>query len=239
MRGAEAGGRGTVPGGQPGHARQFADLRFAQARVHQRRLHLVLPRGILAGAVVAQVVGIYTVDDVGDAALAADFFQAREQFVLAVEAAVGVVLQVIGIFEFARLDIFVRDSELPHESLGIALVRLRDGGRIRGYGQSVGAERLVRSPRQIGGIRPSGIGHHYPVQPAQHGEQLVLLRIEQGGIGYVDQGGHSQIISTFGGAGVYACRGSPDPIFGEREPASGGAIADAVLLPSSMTLLAA
>jgi hypothetical protein len=141
-------------------------------RVHQRRLHLVQPSGVLAGPVVAQIVGIYAVDDVGDAALAADFFQARKQFVLAVEAAVGVVLQVIGILEFARLDIFVRDSELPHEGLGIALVRLRDGSRIRGHGQSVAAQHLVRSPRQIGRIRPAGIGHHYPVQPAQHGEQL-------------------------------------------------------------------
>ena len=72
LRQAEA-GRSQV--GRPATPAQLADLGFGQARVGQRRRHLVLPRGILAGTVIAQIVQIHAVDDVPVAALAADFFQ--------------------------------------------------------------------------------------------------------------------------------------------------------------------
>ena len=57
-----------------------------------------------------------------DAAFAPHFFQAREQLVLAVKTPAGVVLEVIGILEFVRLNVLVRDPEMAHEILRIAFV---------------------------------------------------------------------------------------------------------------------
>ena len=97
--------------GRSGQPRQLADLGFGQTGIRQRRRHLVLQCGVLARTVVAQVVHVHAVDDVLVAALAAHTSQAREQLVLAVEAAVRIVLHVIGIVELVRLDVLVRDAE--------------------------------------------------------------------------------------------------------------------------------
>jgi len=70
------------------------------------------------------------------------------------EAAIGVVLQVVRILEFMGLDVLVRNSELAHEGLRIALVGLRDGSRIRGYRQCLAAQHLVRGPGQVAESAP-------------------------------------------------------------------------------------
>ena len=109
--------------------------RICAGRLHQRRFHFVNSGGLLAGPIIAQIVGIHAVNDVRNAALAADFFQPLEQFVLAMETTVRIIPQIIRIFELVRLDVFVRDTELAHEGFGIALMRLRDRSRIRGHRQ--------------------------------------------------------------------------------------------------------
>ena len=109
------------------------------------------------------------------AALAADRFQAREQFVLAVEAAVGTVAHVVGIFEFAGLDILVDDAEACHEGLRIALVRFRKRGGVRGDRHGIGAQGAVRRPRQIGRIGAAGEGHNHAAHGGEVGQQLALF----------------------------------------------------------------
>ena len=52
--------------------------------------------------------------------------QTREQFVFAVEAAVGAVLHVIRVIELVRFNVFVPNPELPNKRLSVALVRLRN-----------------------------------------------------------------------------------------------------------------
>src|ERR1035437_9109453 len=89
--GTQTGRGGTVPGGQAGQAGEFADFGLGEAGIGQRGSHPMLGGGALARAVVAQVVHIDSVDDVLAAALAAQGCKAGEQFVLAVEAAVGTV----------------------------------------------------------------------------------------------------------------------------------------------------
>jgi hypothetical protein len=108
---AEAGGRRAIPGGQAGQARELADLGFVEARIGERRGHVVLLGGVLSGAEIAQVVDIHPVDDVADGALAAELFEAREELVLAMETAVRVVADVIGIVEFVGIDELVNDAE--------------------------------------------------------------------------------------------------------------------------------
>jgi len=77
----------------------------------------------LAGAVVAQIVAIDAVDHRGDSAGARRVIEAGEQLVFAMEAAVAIVLDVVGIVELARLDVFVADPVFAGKRLGIALVR--------------------------------------------------------------------------------------------------------------------
>jgi hypothetical protein len=69
----------------------------------------------LTGAEIAQVVDIHAVDDVADGALMAELFEAGEELVLAMETAVGVVADVIGIVEFVGVDEFVHDAEARGE----------------------------------------------------------------------------------------------------------------------------
>jgi len=54
----------------------------------------------LPGPVVAEIVDVHTINDVRDAALGAQRLELREQLVLAMEATVNVVLDIIRIVEF-------------------------------------------------------------------------------------------------------------------------------------------
>ena len=82
--------------------------------------------GILSRTVVAQIVHVHAISDVRNPALPADFFQTIEQFVLAVEAAVCVVFEIVGILELVRRDQLVPYSEQPRELDRIPLMRRRD-----------------------------------------------------------------------------------------------------------------
>ena len=121
-----------------GRPRELANLGLGETGVGERRGDLVPFGGALAGTVVAQVVHVHAVNDVAVAALAADFVEAREELVLAVEAAVGRVAEVVGVVEFVGLDVLVRDSELRDEGFGVALVRFGKGSRVGGDGDGVG-----------------------------------------------------------------------------------------------------
>ena len=122
LRQADAGRShvGSPPAGQ------LADLRLRHPGIGQRRGHLVIPGGALARTVIAQVVQVHAVDDVLVAAIAAHFLQAGEQFVLAMETAVGIVAGVIRVIELARLNVLVDDAEaLPRR---LPASRLWDSG---------------------------------------------------------------------------------------------------------------
>ena len=112
----------------------------------------------LAGPIVAQVVAIHTVNHVRNAPLPRDLVEAREQLVLAVEAAVGIVGDVVGIIELVRFNVFVTDAVVAGKLFRVALVGLRKRRRIRGNRDGVIAQRLLRRPGKIGGIRAAGIG---------------------------------------------------------------------------------
>ena len=87
-------------------------------------------RGILPRAIVAEIVHVDAVDDVRNSTLTPDLLQAFEKLVLTVEAAIGVVLEIIGILEFVRRNQLVPDAELPGELDGVALVRFGDRGGV-------------------------------------------------------------------------------------------------------------
>src|SRR4051794_37865099 len=121
---------------------------------------------VLAGTVIAEIVLIHAIHDVLVAALAAHLLGAGGAILLAVETAIGIVGDVIGIVEFARLNVLVRDAELFNESLGVTFVRLGDGGGVRGDGESIRAHGAMGGPGEIGGVRASGKCHDQPVHAA-------------------------------------------------------------------------
>ena len=172
LRQADA-GRSHV--GRSANAGKFADLRLVEAGVRQRRRHLVLLGGVLAGTIIAQIVRVHPVDDVLVTARAAHLLQTREQLVLAVEAAVGIVAGVIGIVELGGPDVLVHDAESLDERLGVALVGFGKRGRVGGDGDGVGTEHAVGGPGQVGRIGAARESHNHAAHAPQIGEELLLF----------------------------------------------------------------
>ena len=158
--GTETGGGGTVPGGKASEATEFANFGFAEPGFDERSFDVVSLGGALAGTPVAEVVDIDPVDYVGDAAFFADFIEAAKQLVLAVEAPVLVVLDVVRVFEFKGFDVFVADGKPGGEFLGIAFVGSGDGGGIGSNGDGFVTESLDGGPGEISRVGPSGVGNN-------------------------------------------------------------------------------
>src|SRR4051812_4364421 len=93
----EARRRRPVPCRQTSQPGQFSDLRLGELRIRERRCYGVLPGRVLARAIISQIIQIHAVHDVLVPALPPDLLEAREQLVLAMKAAVGIVPQVVGI----------------------------------------------------------------------------------------------------------------------------------------------
>ena len=105
-------------------------------------------RGPLPGAVIAQVILINAVNNVRDPPRAAKLLQHREQFILAMEAAIRPVFCVIRDFRILGRHILMANSELLRKSLSVTLVRFRNRCRIGGNGDCIVAQRLFRGPCQ-------------------------------------------------------------------------------------------
>src|ERR1700733_7486556 len=104
-----------------------------------------LPRS-LAGAIIAQIVDIDSVDDVRDAPLPGSFIELREQLILTVKTAVAIVLHVIGIIELVGRDVLVAKALDARELLGVGLVRIGERSGIRRDGDGLVAESAMRGP---------------------------------------------------------------------------------------------
>ena len=120
---------------------------------------------VLSGTVISQVVLVDAIDHRRIPIRAAEFGEPREQLVLAVEAAIGVVADVIRILEFVRLDVLMPDSELPDKRFRIPFVRFGNRRRVGRDGQRVVAQGLRGGPRQISRIRTARKGHDHAPMP--------------------------------------------------------------------------
>src|ERR1035441_9696151 len=87
---------------------------------------------------------------------------------------VGTVLRVSGIVESVRPHVLMHEAEALHESFGIALVRFRKRGGVRGDSHGVPSEGAIGRPRQIGGVGAAGEGHDYAAHGGEIGQQLLL-----------------------------------------------------------------
>ncbi len=124
--GTEAGCRWPVPGWQSSEAREFADVCFCQARFEKWRINAVFMGGSVAGTIVLSVVEVDAVDDVVESEAGAGFGESAEEFVFAVETAIAVVADVVGVVELFGFDEFVPNSELPDEILSVTFVGSRN-----------------------------------------------------------------------------------------------------------------
>jgi hypothetical protein len=118
----------------------------------------MLCRGMLAGAVVAGVVGVEAIDDVRDAAGGALAFEHGEELVLAVEAAGGIVAGVVFVGQFPGGDGDQRNGLRGGEGDGLAQMTARERGRVRDDGEHAVAKDGVGSVRKIGGVDATGVG---------------------------------------------------------------------------------
>ena len=148
----QASRRGAVPRGKAGGMGEFADFGFAKSGIGERGGDAVLLGGVLARAIIAEIVEVDPVDNVFDRSIAAKLFEAGEEFVFAVETAVGVIADVIGIIEFVGDDELMGDAELRGEGFRVALMGTRKRRGIGSDGKSVLAERPVGGPGEVGGI---------------------------------------------------------------------------------------
>src|SRR5689334_23078716 len=103
-------------------------------------------RGVLARAVVSEIVLVYAIDDVFDSALPAYFLQTIEQFVFAVKTAVGIIGDVFGILELECRDVLMPNPVLFGKKFGVTFVGFGDGCRVRRNCYRSGPQRPLGGP---------------------------------------------------------------------------------------------
>ena len=122
----------------------------------------MLGGGLLSGAELGcagrLVVEVHPVGEVGEAEPQACRFHLGKQLVLAVEAALGVVADVIGLVELSGLQDVGGNAVLRGEGQSGGKFLARQRGGIGDDRQHTAAERLVRSIGKVRGIGAAGVG---------------------------------------------------------------------------------
>ncbi len=94
-------------------------------------------------------------------------FHLREELILAVEAAVGVVALVVGIAELVRMENLGWDAMPGGEGEGGGELGAGKRGRVGDDGEHVGAERLVSGVGEEGGVGTAGVGDEEAAEVCQ------------------------------------------------------------------------
>src|SRR5208283_5992689 len=114
--------------------------------------------------------------------LSSEGFQLRKQLILAMEAAVLVILDVVGVLELVGIDVLVLEAAGESKSLRVALMGFGDRRGIGGDGDGCVTQYPVRCPGKIGGVSAAGVGDDHPPQIAQQRKKLLLFGVEFRGI---------------------------------------------------------
>lgn len=175
--GGETGRGGTIPEGIAGIFGESANLLLGEADFGERREHLMLFGGALAGAVVAAVIGVHAVGDLVETEFRAELLHGFEELGFAVEAAVGVVALVLGLGELFGLDDAQRNAVVFGEGFGLLHVAAGEAGRIGKDGEHAVAEDVVCRGGEKGRIHSAGVGDH----DAAEGAKAVFEGMQLGG----------------------------------------------------------
>jgi hypothetical protein len=128
---------------------------------------VVVGSGALTGAEVAGVVGVAAVGDGGEAELRAELLHGGEELVLAVEAALAVVAEVVGAGHLLGLQDVERDAVGFGEGDGGGELFAGQAGGVGQDGKHVLAEDLVGFVGEIGGVHAAGVGDEEALMPAK------------------------------------------------------------------------
>ena len=174
---AEAGHLGLVGRGQAKLGGERPDVRFGQAGFFQRGAHLELRGGLGAGAVIAQVAGVFTVSDDGQALGFGQRGQLGEQFVLAEVAAVVRVSQVAGVLKLAGPDGPDGEPELAGQRQGLLQFTPGQAGRVGNGRERLLAEHVVRDVGKEHRVHAARVGHQAGAVGAEESAQpFVFVR---------------------------------------------------------------
>src|SRR6266404_2039875 len=132
------------------------DLGFAQTGIEQRSEHAMLFCGAMTGAKVQRVVRVDAVRSCREAALQGHRIQNGEKLIFAVEAAVGGIRAIRGVFHLVRLDEFVVNLEAADKFVDRGAIVCGKSGRQRRDGKRSLAECTLRGPSQVRGVGASG-----------------------------------------------------------------------------------
>ena len=166
---------------RPAFAGEGADVLLGQSGVEKRSGNAVLRGCGLAGAEVALVVEVHSVGDGFESASRAEILHHREEFVLAVEAAGGIVADVLRAVEFAGRNNFKRNALLASEGDSVGELEAGEAGRVGDDRQQAVAEGLVSGPGQECGVSAAGVGDQSAAERAQRPVERGTLGGEIGG----------------------------------------------------------
>ena len=136
--------------GSPRSARQLPDLGLGEPHLRQRRQHALLSRGAGAGPIVAQVVGIRSVDDARQSTIPGKRHEPRPELGLAEVAAIRRVCRVAWIRELVCADLQHGHGEPARHVAGRGPLRFWIGRTFADHGEHVrAAERVYRNAREV------------------------------------------------------------------------------------------
>ena len=135
--------------------------------------------GALAGTIIPCIVGIHAIGNVAETQFRAQRFHRREEFVLAVKAAVGVVALVLGPVQFFGLHYMQRHAQRARKGAGLIQIAAGQAGRVGQHCEHPVAQHTMRRGRQKCRVHAAGVSHHQAAefpQPRLQNFQFCLHR---------------------------------------------------------------
>ena len=174
----QAGHGRFVPDRQVPVLGQVADVLFGHPDIQQWAANGVFAGGNHPGPVVPLVVDVGTVGDDIDVELRKDMPQASIKFGLAEVAAVGFVLQVVGIVELVGFDHDVANPNLLGQLFGLLPLATGQAGADGRHRYRVVTTGLLGSPGHHGAVDAGRKGHRDPTVAGQRGQQRLELLVQ-------------------------------------------------------------
>jgi hypothetical protein len=177
----QARGRGLVPDRKPEELRAAAHVLFAEPGLDERAARARLLRRLEAGAIVAEVVEVRPVDDLGEAPL--DLLRGADpvELALAVEAAIGVVLRVVLVLDLVRLDELVARADPLRDRDRLLALERREARAHGRHADALVAEHAVRDVEHERAVDPARVADEDRSHAADDVREPVEHRIARKG----------------------------------------------------------
>ncbi len=170
-------GRGRlVPNAKARMTRQRANIFLRKPNLSQRSEHAMVRRRLLPRTKIAPIIQIHAVSNVVEMQRSADALHHLEKLVFAMKTARAIILRIVRIFKFVRVDHLQRNPLLLGKLHRIAQMRARQARRIGDHRKHLIAQHLMCSISKKGRIDSARVSHHQPPDFAQPAiKRLALL----------------------------------------------------------------